>query len=227
MKKIILLLASVMGVAMASQAQVTKTLSVVPGGLYKALTYDERVNTTHLILSGTMDARDFVTMRDNMKNLEVIDLTKVRIEAYEGDKGTEINTKSNSVKGKYAENTIPQYAFFKNGNGSGARKLQKVIYPKNTVAVGYKAFYACYNLTEVSFPASVKELAAEAFYNCKSLVSITVEGNAPIAKMGKGVFFAVDPSTCVVNVQPGTKDAFSSAKQWSDFSNIEEIQPAE
>ena len=107
----------------------------------------------------------------------------VRIEAYEGDKGTEINTKSNSVKGKYAENTIPQYAFFKNGNGSGAKKLQKVIYPKNTVAVGYKAFYACYNLTEVSFPASVKELAAEAFYNCKSLVSITVEGNAPIAKM--------------------------------------------
>lgn len=224
MKKIILALAAFMGMATLCQAQVTKTLSLVPGGLYKALTYEERTSVTHLIVSGTLDARDFKTMRDNMPVLEVVDLTKARIEAYEGDKGCEENSKGRPMKAEYAANTIPQFAFFKNGNGSGKRTIQNVIYPKGTVAVGDRAFYACYNLSEVNFPVGVKSLGNEAFYNCKSLTQITVQGKEPIAKMGKGVFYAVDPSTCVVNVPEGSKDAFAGAKQWSDFNNIEEIK---
>lgn len=228
MKKSFFLTIAALGLAIVANAQVTKTLSVVPGGLYKALTYDERQNTTTLILTGSMDARDFKTMRDNMPNLEVIDLTKVNIAEYEGDKGCEEDKKSRPTNAQYAAKTIPQFAFYKNGNGSGKRTLQQVIYPKNLVAVGAKAFWACYNLTSVSLPATVESLGNEAYYNCKALASVTVEGKAPIAKMGKGVFFAVDPSTCIINVQPGTKDAFTSAKQWSDFGeNIQEVQPAQ
>ena len=222
MKKSLLILTSFLCFGAFLQAQITKTMSVVPGGLFKALTYDERSNTTHLILTGSMDARDFKTIRDNMPKLEVLDISKVNIAAYEGTEGSEQTDKGRPVKAKYAEKTIPQYAFFKNGNGSGKRTIKNVIYPKNLIGVGERAFYACYNLSEVTIPASVVSLESEAYYNCKALASISVLSANPVPTMGKGVFYAVDPASCILHVKEGSKTAFQGAKQWNDFLTIEE-----
>lgn len=223
MKKTLIALACTMAIAMGANAQVTKTLSVVPGGLDKALTYDEKQKTTELILSGQVDARDFEIMRDRMPALEYIDLKDASITEYKGNKGTQYTDKGRPMDASYAANTIPQNAFFKNGNGSGKRSLKKVIYPSDLEGVGAQAFYACYALEEVSFPAGVKKLDDEAYYNCKALNSISVEGDAPVAKMGKGVFYAVNPATCILHVKKGTSEQFNAAKQWKDFKkNITE-----
>ncbi len=223
MKKIILTLFAALSLSVAVNAQATKTLSVVPGGLDKALTYEEKQNTTDLILSGQMDARDFEIMRDRMPKLETIDLKDVSIVEYEGNKGTQYTEKGRPTNAKYEANIIPQNAFYKNGNGSGKRTIKKVIYPADLEGVGAQAFYACYSLEEVTFPEGVVKIDDEAYYNCKALNSITVMGKAPIAKMGKGVFYAVNPATCVLHVKEGSTDQFSAAKQWKDFKkNITE-----
>ena len=47
------------------QAQVSKNLEVTAGGLKTALTTEELNTVTKLTLTGTIDARDFKTMRDN------------------------------------------------------------------------------------------------------------------------------------------------------------------
>lgn len=225
MKKSLLILA-LLGMAIFSQAQVTKTVSVIPGGLYKALTFPERSSITHLTLTGSLDARDFKTMRDAMPALKVVDLTKVSIVAYEGTEGTEESDKGKFEKHEYAANTIPQYSFYKKKNGSGKRTIEQLIYPKNLAGVGEKAFYACYHLSEVTLPTSVNKIETEAYSNCKSLNSVTVLGDGPIASMGKGVFFAVDLSSCVLHIKKDTKSTFQDAKQWNEFQNIEEDAPS-
>lgn len=218
MKKVLFILAFTGLIVSSLQAQVSKTMSVVPGGLYKALTFPERGNVTDLILTGSIDAQDFKTMRDAMPNLSVVDLSKVSIVAYTGTAGTE----SNGKKASYKANTIPQFAFFSDRNGSGKRTITNVIFPKKLAGIGEKAFWSCFGLTGTVLPATVISLGAEAFYNCKAIMSITVNNPEPIKDMGKGVFYAVDPSTCILHVPTGSKDAFQSAKQWQDFMNIQD-----
>jgi hypothetical protein len=65
-------------------AQTTINLSS-PGTLKNVA---EIENVTHLIVTGTIDARDVKFMRDNMPNLAVLDLSGVTIAAYTGNEGT-------------------------------------------------------------------------------------------------------------------------------------------
>ena len=62
---------------------------------------------TNLTVTGTIDARDFKTMRDNMPLLAVLDLSGVTIAAYTGPDGT------HPSGGLYPENEIPGRAFYK------------------------------------------------------------------------------------------------------------------
>ncbi|HEX7583948.1 MAG TPA: hypothetical protein VF373_04615, partial [Prolixibacteraceae bacterium] len=55
-------------------AQVSKTVNVTAGSLSLALTNTEKSTITNLTLTGTIDARDFKTMRDSMTVLAEIDL---------------------------------------------------------------------------------------------------------------------------------------------------------
>ncbi len=199
-------------------AQVSKTMNNVPGGLYKALPYAERSTITHLKLTGSMDARDFRTMRDAMKALEEIDLENIRIVAYSGSGGT-VGTKKS--KGKYEKNTIPAYAFYDEQDFNG-ENIVNIIFPKKLEGIGEYAFYSCKELLSVDLPATVVEIGKNAFYKCVGITSINVNTPDPIKDMGKGVFYAVDPSTCTLHVPKGAKDAYSNAKQWEDFLNIEE-----
>jgi hypothetical protein len=224
MKKVVLFLA--LGFfATTLSAQVSKTMNNIAGGLYKAVPFTERNTITNLKLTGTIDARDFRTMRDAMPALAVVDLEKVTIVAYSGPGGTEGTIKT---KGSYKANTIPQFAFYNEDNFSG-KKVVEVIFPKKLAAIGEKAFYYCTELVSLDIPASVTELGANSFYKCTGLTSITVSTPEPIKDMGKGVFYAVDPSTCTLHVPVGAKETYQGAKQWQDFLNIlddvELIQP--
>ena len=53
---------------LTGQAQFSKTINITtPGILSTALTADEFATVTSLNVKGTIDARDFKTMRDNME----------------------------------------------------------------------------------------------------------------------------------------------------------------
>ena len=196
---------------------VQKIVSVIPGGLHKALSQSERETVTDLILTGAIDARDFKTMRDNMRMLKVVDLSKVSIEAFSGDKGTE------NTPAKYKVNTIPQNAFFKTGSGTGKLSITEVIFPPQLEGIGENAFYACLNLERTIIPVSVTNIGSEAFSKCKNLMQVTAENPKPITNLGKGVFYGIDPNACTLYVPKGSKNDYAAAKQWKEFFNIEEF----
>lgn len=215
MKKALLIIISVFIAASAMHAQEEKIVTVVPGGLLKAIPLPERKTVKNLKLTGTIDARDFKTLRDIITNLEVLDLSKVKIAAYVGEEGTEAPKKA-----KYAANAIPQNAFYNYKNGSGKRSIKKVILPPMLAGIGDQAFYACYGLVDIDIPASVKSIGKEAFYKCQSLVSVTVNSAEPIEDLGEGVFYSVDPNTCILHIPQGSLAAYQAAKQWQDLLNI-------
>jgi len=218
MKKGIVILTFIgLSLGFISAQNVQKIVSVIPGGLYKALSQAERETITELILTGSIDARDFKTMRDNMRVLKVVDLSKVSIAAFSGDRGTE------NAAAKYKANTIPQNAFFKNGGGTGKLSIIEVILPSQLEGIGEKAFHACLNLERVTIPISVTNISSEAFSRCKKLMEVRAENPRPITNLGKGVFFGVDPNACTLYVPVGSKSAYATAKQWKEFFNIEEF----
>ena len=83
MKKAILFFLS-MCITIMLQAQVSKSLECTAGFLADSLTSGEKNTITNLTLTGTIDARDFVTMRDSMPVLAVLDLSGATIATYTG-----------------------------------------------------------------------------------------------------------------------------------------------
>jgi hypothetical protein len=84
MKKISLLFLC-LSLVVLLQAQVYQSVNNTAGGLSAALTADGNLTTvTNLTVTGTIDARDFVTMCDSMTMLAVLDLSGVTIAAYTG-----------------------------------------------------------------------------------------------------------------------------------------------
>ena len=65
---------------------------VIPGSLSTILTVKELKSISNLTLSGTIDARDFKTIRDYMSALDTLDLSAVTIAAYNGLEGTSVET---------------------------------------------------------------------------------------------------------------------------------------
>ena len=100
---------------MMLHAQVSKKILVAAGSLKTTLTDNELNTITNLTIEGTIDARDFKTMRDNMPLLAVIDLSGVFVEAYTGTEGTSWRT-------TYTENVFPEYAFWSDITLIGAGK---------------------------------------------------------------------------------------------------------
>src|ERR1035437_8762738 len=160
MKKLLTLLVLTGICSSLLQAQVSKTMNNVAGGLYKAVPFTERNSITNLKLTGTIDARDFRTMRDAMPALTTIDLEKVSIVAYSGVGGTQGPLEA---KGSYKANTIPQFAFYNDKNFSG-KKLTTIIFPKKLATIDKKAFYYCTELVTLTIPPTVTELGENAFY---------------------------------------------------------------
>ena len=90
MKRTILFLTSLF-LTLVIQAQTSKTITnISSGSLITHLTPEELSTIDSLTLSGTIDASDFKTMRDNMPKLTVVDLTDVTIAEYIGKGGTSL-----------------------------------------------------------------------------------------------------------------------------------------
>jgi len=132
-------------------AQTTKVINVsTQGNLKNLLTTSEQKTVSTLTLTGNIDARDFVFLRDKLSALAVLDLSMVSIKAYTGADGT--NT---GVNTSYNANEIPVYAFYDPMYFTYKATLATIKFPTTTTKIGEMAFYYCYNLSStITIPAS-------------------------------------------------------------------------
>ena len=100
-----------------------------PGTLVSMLTEDEANSVTHLTLTGKLNAIDFKHLRDEFKNLKVLDISNASISTYAGKSGT--------------------YAFCQQTSDStftGKATLQKIILSEKIKNIEDAAFKGCENL---------------------------------------------------------------------------------
>ena len=71
------------------QSQICKTINNTAGSFSSPFTWEETSNkkAKKLIVTGTIDARDFKVIRDEL-TATIIDLSNTQIVAYDGKKGT-------------------------------------------------------------------------------------------------------------------------------------------
>lgn len=179
MKKLLLLLISF---TLTILVQATNISVTTPGDLGKLLSPILKANTTELVITGTIDARDFKCMRDELPRLTILDLSAVSILEYNGEEGTQVNVSS------YAANELPQSAFFNRTTYDGKTSLKAIILPRTINSIGHFAFYHCYNLNSAIIPNLVVNIGDFAFNFCSKLPTITIP--ASVTTIGKYSFSA-------------------------------------
>ncbi len=152
---------------LVTQATSHITKNVAAGGLKTSLTAEELATITKLTISGTIDARDFKTMREDMPLLAEIDLSGVTIAEYTGTEGT-IGT--NNIT--YPANAVPDIAFA--NSLQGKLSLKAILLPSSVNAIGYLSFSGCSNLSSINIPSPVTFIGMYAFYGCTSLNSVRI-----------------------------------------------------
>ncbi|HEY5590074.1 MAG TPA: leucine-rich repeat protein [Paludibacter sp.] len=147
-------------------ATVQKTVNLpVAGTLNAFLTETEKSTITDLTITGSMDARDFRIIRDNMSLLSIIDLSGVSIVSYTGLGGSDPFS-TNSIT--YLANTVPIYAFCLSS------LLESVKLPSTTQSIGISAFEGCVSLTSITLPSNLKAIEHQAFDRCIKINDITI-----------------------------------------------------
>ena len=214
--KRLLLLSLFLSFIISGYAQVSKTVNVTtPGTLSTVLTSTGLATITNLTITGTIDARDFVTMRDSMSVLAVVDLSAVTIAAYTGTGGTDGNA---SIT--YPDNELPQYAFFNPFNSLLNHSFTTIVIPSSIISIGDDAFAYCKDLTSIAIPSSVTSIGVNAFLSCSGL--ITVDANNLNYSSKDGVLFNKNQTTliqCPVS-KTGSYAIPSSVASIEDFAFI-------
>jgi len=165
MKKTIFIAISIC-LSLLLNAQVSKTVTITAGSLKTALTALELKTITNLTLSGALNASDFLTMRDMMPVLAVLDLSGVTI----------------------TDNAIPDNAFFNFSTYSGKVSLKTIVFPSTITSIGSSAFNGCSGLSgNLNIPNSLKSIEDYAFSDCSGLTGNLIIPNS-VTKIGMAAF---------------------------------------
>jgi len=155
--------------ALTLSAQVSKTVTISAGGLSSALTASEKSTVTNLTINGTIDARDFKTMRDELTVLSVLTMSGASVGGYTGTGGT---VSSQSVV--YPADAIPIYAFC-NTDFIGKKSLTSVTLPAGIKLIDMRSFWGCSGISSITnLSTSLTEIGSGAFYSCGNALTITI-----------------------------------------------------
>lgn len=189
----ILLIAAGLGMMLNASAQKSKTYFVAkPGTLIELMTEAEANETTHLILQGKLNAIDFRHLRDEFKNLELLDISNTSISMYAGKNGT--YTDKFYI---YPANCIPAYAFCKQSKDS--------------------AFVGKESLTRVILSDKTKNIEDAAFKGCNNLKICQIRKKTAPNLMAE----ALADSVTAIFVPLGSSDEYRNKKRWETFAFIE------
>lgn len=195
----------------------TKSVTITAGGLTSALSTAELATINKLTISGSMNAYDFMILRDSMPNLAVLDIKNSIIEAYTGSLGTE----GDSIY-TYPANTIPNFAFYNAKSYISKTGLTTITLPPSLKGIGNYAFFRCYGLEgdfslpqfidsigsfafsgcislsgSLSCPSSLKYIGEQAFSSCVGLLSINFSPS--VDYIGKAAFYRCEKLMTVKN----------------------------
>lgn len=151
----------------------------VTAGNLKPILGSQISTITNLTLNGTIDARDFRTMRDEMPSLTAIDLTGVTIQSYTGTEGT-----IGDDNYDYPANAIPSFAFILPESNLSKFRLKSISLPSTLMTIDNYAFQGCRNLSILNIPSLLTSIGDGAFLECSGLndfkipASVTSIGNA-------------------------------------------------
>ena len=137
-----------------------------PGTLKACITAagKDYTKVKNLKVTGTIDQRDFVMMRDEMTVLQSLNLREVEIAKYGGD----------------AANEIPYSAF------NGKSTLIRFIFPENITKIGSYSFCETNLSGSLIIPNGVTEIGASAFLQCPLNGTLTLSES--LVKIGNSAF---------------------------------------
>ncbi|HET6559380.1 MAG TPA: leucine-rich repeat protein, partial [Prolixibacteraceae bacterium] len=149
-------------------------IELTAGNLNSTFTAVELKGIQRLTIIGTMDARDFKTIRDKMNTLTELDLSEVNVLAYSGNEGTRnsqyIEAGDTIVESfDYPANEVPSLAFYGN-----CKLITSGNLPTSITSIGFNAFTQRTLLSEVTIPSTVSYIGPGAFAECASLTSVTL-----------------------------------------------------
>ena len=171
------------------------------------------LNASTLVVTGTMDARDFYFIVDNMKKLTSIDLTNVQVvpcsmlyqrywqDGFAADEvpvGAFAGMGMTSVKLPSTLKSIGEAAF------TGCHKLSNVVWPTALDSIGDYAFAGCTSLASVTLPASVRVVGKGAFMRCSSLRHLGVKSGSQLDRLEATALLDC-PKLTTVSLGPNTQ----------------------
>jgi hypothetical protein len=162
------------------------------GTLSSLLLPAEKANITKVVITGNIDARDMVCIRDEMPLLAELNMRNVMVKSYYGLDGT------NETVLSYPENVFPQNSFFNYKNNLSKTSLKSIILPTSVTSIGHRAFYNCTALTKI----------------------VSLIATPPSMYEGSETFIGV-PSSCSIRVPVGSVPAYKSVWGWSSFNVAE------
>lgn len=152
-------------------------------------------NVKRLLLKGHIDYRDFRYIRDSLINMESLDFTGCKIDAYSSINADE----------------VPSWALAK------CAKLRSVVLP-NVKSIDYAALYSCESLESVVIPESVTNIGEYAFASCSSLLSVKIPDN--VASIGSYTF---DDCSSLSSVELPKNMAYIGNNVFRGCINLKEV----
>lgn len=114
-------------------------IETTAGNLNDIIPVENREPIKELTLTGTIDIRDFIFIRDSLPNLVILNMYGVTIAGYEGD----LDTTSTKAFVSFPANTIPKAAF------KNMETLQELVLPVTLVTIQENAFSGCTQLQTI------------------------------------------------------------------------------
>ena len=147
---------------------------------------------TELTVKGTMDARDFYFIVENLTKLNTVDLSQVQVVACHTDEPrywTQDFADAMLPAGAFADmdltgvNLPAALTAIGKGAFSGCDKLTSISFPTTLVSIGDYAFAGCSAISTITLPASVTTVGHGAFMRCSSLTSLTVAPSSRLCRL--------------------------------------------